>query len=157
MTFLKITTQNSEIIQLKQKLKELEKKISEKNNDFFQKIKKEEEELALPVEENTIDYLELHNKFDFNDNLKDKMPIVQNCWVSETTLAEKIKIINKQSKKDEEGGKKEEKKYVIDLVKTKNLQKILDKTKYVINSAFVEEKTTNVYYVLDGVKKKQKI
>jgi len=30
MTFLKITTQNSEIIQLKQKLKELEKKISEK-------------------------------------------------------------------------------------------------------------------------------
>jgi len=80
-----------------------------KNNDFFQKIKKEEEELTLTVEENTIDYLELHNKFDFNDNLKDKMPIVQNCWVSETTLAEKIKIINEQSKKDEEGGKKEKK------------------------------------------------
>jgi len=54
-------------------------------------------------------------------------------------------------------GKKKEKKYVIDLVKTKNLQKILDKTKYVINSAFVEEKTTNIYYVLDGVKKTENL
>jgi len=33
----------------------------------------------------------------------------------------------------------------------------LDKTKYVINSAFVEEKTTNVYYVLDGVKKTENL
>jgi len=97
IAFLKITTQNSEIIQLKQKLKELEKKISEKNNNFFQKIEKEEK-LTSTMKEDTINYLELHNKFNFNDNLKDKMPIVQNCWVSETTLAEKIKIINKQSK-----------------------------------------------------------
>jgi len=78
------------------------------------------------------------------------MPIVQNCWISELSLADKIKINNKNT-----AIKSKKKEYKKDVVKSKKLQEILAQTNYNVEEAFVEELTQNLHYKLKNRKEKK--